>query len=109
MGKGDHLGELEHLVLLAIAAVGDEAHGRAIYEAILEATSRDLAITGVHVTLRRLEKKGLVTSAFHTDEQSSDARPRKIYRATPGAEALLWATRQGLDRLWRAAEQRGRS
>lgn len=104
MSRGDHLGEFEHLVLLGTAAVGDEAHGRAIYEAILATTSRDVSITAVHVTLRRLEKKGLVSSTFAPTGDTDDARPRKIYAATEQGEAALQATHSTLRRLWEAAE-----
>jgi len=109
MGKGEYLGEFEHLVLLALAAAGDQAHGRSIYEVILAATSRDVAITAVHVTLRRLEKKGLVRSAFAETADPDDARPRKMYEIEPAGEKLLRETRSNLDRLWHAAALRGES
>ncbi len=109
MAKGEHLGEFEHLVLLAVAAVREAVHGRSIYEAILDATDRDVAITAVHVTLRRLEKKGYVRSRFVPSADSDGERPRKIYELAPQGLAVLRATRQTLDQLWKDAELQARA
>ena len=56
------LGEFEQMVLLAILHVGDEAYGVPIVEEIERRTGRSASRAAVYVTLRRLEKKGLISS-----------------------------------------------
>lgn len=92
-----HLQELRRgtVVLAALAHLRTPGYGYALLE--------DLAAAGFEVDagtlyplLRRLEKQGLLTAEWNTD----DARPRKFYRTSPDGEALLAALRadwHGLD------------
>ncbi len=70
-----NLGELEQLVLLAIARLGDDAYGVTIRREIATRTKRDLAFGSVYTTLARLEEKGLVASHL------GDATPERGGRA----------------------------
>lgn len=56
------LGEFEHLVLLAVMRLGDEAYGATIRREIETRVRRELSISATYVTLERLEGKGLVRS-----------------------------------------------
>jgi DNA-binding PadR family transcriptional regulator len=88
MGRGDHPGELEALVLGAVVRVGDGANGVAVYEEIGRTVDRDPSVSGVHVTLRWLEAKGLLESTVGTPSPRG-GRPRRYYRPTPrGLDAL---------------------
>lgn len=102
MPKGSNLGEFEQLVLLGLASAGEEANGRSIYEEILRATGRDVSITAVHVTLRRLEKKGHISSRFG-DTDGSGEPPRKLYRLNAEGSSALRSSRAMFDQLWESA------
>ena len=52
-----HLGELEQLVLLALARLDDNAYGVTVRQALLEGTGRDITLGTVHKTPWRLEQK----------------------------------------------------
>ena len=58
MGRSG-LGELETIVLATVYRLGEEVTGTAAYEDLVERTGRDPTIPAIHVTLRRLEEKGL--------------------------------------------------
>ena len=58
MGKGQHLGEFEQVVMLAVARPSAEGHGAGIHKEILDTAGRDVSISSVYVTLNRLESKG---------------------------------------------------
>lgn len=89
MGRGEHLGELEALVLTSVVRVGAGANGTAVYEDIEATAGRDASLPAVHVTLRRLEDKGLLASEVG-EPSPRGGRPRRFYRPTPeGARALL--------------------
>lgn len=97
MGKGERLGELEALVLTAVVRVGRQANGTAVYREIEERLGRQPSLPAVHVTLRRLEEKGLLTSDVG-EPSPRGGRPRRFYRPTPdGVRALrdfrdMWRT-----------------
>lgn len=100
MGKGEHLGEFETILLLAVAGLEGEASGAAIHERILESTGRDVSLASVYVTLSRLEKKGFVTTEVDTAHAEAGGRLRKLFLVTPVAVRALQDTRRAHDRLW---------
>ena len=62
MGRGEHLGEFEALVLAGVMRVGEGANGTTVYQEIEDRLGRESSLPAVHVTLRRLEEKGLLAS-----------------------------------------------
>ena len=95
------LGEFEHFVLLSILRLGEDVYGVPIAEEIMERTGRTVSRTAVYVTIRRLEKKGLITSWMGgpTPERGGKAR-RYIELAPAGLEALR-ESRIAIDEMWR--------
>lgn len=88
MGRGDYLGELEALVLTAVVRIGQGANGTAVYREISERSGREASLPSLHVTLRRLEEKGLLSSDVG-EPSPRGGRPRRFYRPTlAGVEAL---------------------
>ena len=64
------LGEFEHIVLLAILRLGDNAYGVTIRNEIQERTGREPAPGALYTTLDRLEDKGLLTSELGSDSRA---------------------------------------
>jgi PadR family transcriptional regulator, regulatory protein PadR len=93
MPKSDHLSDFELYVMLAIAALGDEAYGVTIATRIEERTGRDVSIGAVYATLGRLADKGYLSFTFSDPEPVRGGRARKLVSLTPaGARALRQAT-----------------
>jgi PadR family transcriptional regulator PadR len=89
MAKGEHLGEFEHLVMLALIRLKGDAYGMRVRREIQSRTDRPVAIGSVYATLDRLEQKGYVASAFGGADPSR-GRARRCFALTPqGAKALL--------------------
>ena len=103
MSRGEHLGEFEALILAAVVRVGEEANGTAVYAEAEASSGREVSLPAVHVTLRRLEEKGLLTSEVG-DSSSRGGRPRRYYRTTPEGTAALRGFREMWDRVWRGLE-----
>jgi DNA-binding PadR family transcriptional regulator len=101
MGNRDYLGEFEHVVLLALARLGDGAYGASIHEEILGTTGRDVSIPAVYVTLKRLEKKGLVRCTVEVPEEGG--RATRNYVLLRAGEQSLMRSREMLESLWRGA------
>jgi DNA-binding PadR family transcriptional regulator len=84
-----HLGELEQLILFAVAALGADAYGGAIRAHIEERSGRVVSSGAINTTLGRLEERRLVTGRVGAPIPGRAGRPRKYYALTPaGARDL---------------------
>lgn len=104
--KGDHIGEFEELVMLAIRGLGEDAYGVAIRGRLDRETSRDVSIGAVYAALDRLESKGLVASEMTPGAAVRGGRSRRAFVLTREGDRRLRALQQVRDRLWRAAPVR---
>lgn len=96
----DTLGELETLVLLAALRLGEAAYGLSIADEISRVAERSTGRASVYVTLRRLEKKGLITTVREAPEEAPSGKPRRFVRVQPEAVALVRDGRRALQRMW---------
>ncbi|MGE0158596.1 MAG: PadR family transcriptional regulator [Gemmatimonadales bacterium] len=98
------LGEFEQMVLLAIlhvsAAKEGEAYGVPIVEEIERRTGRTVSRAAVYVTLRRLEKRGLVTSWMSAPTGERGGKARRCVRVEPRGLDLLRESRRAMARMW---------
>lgn len=94
------LSKREEELLLTIWNLKDEAYLVAIRERINRIVGKDLTIGAIHIPLNKLEKAGLVSSAFGESTPVRGGRRKRIYRITnPGLEFLKdYKKRQ--DALW---------
>ena len=98
------LGEFEQLVLLAILQLGDDVYGVPIVEEIERRTGRPVVRAAVYVTLRRLEKKGLVTSWMGEPTDDRGGKPRRYVSVEPEGRRLLRESRQAMEEMWRGLD-----
>ncbi len=83
------LGEFEKLVMLAVLHLGHEAYGAAIIQELEDRTGRTTSAGAVYVALRRLEKKGHVTSRLGEPSPRRGGRPKRFFAVgREGVEAL---------------------
>ena len=80
MPRGELLGSLEHIVLLAVVHLGDEAYGMTVRREIEARTGRNLSIGAVYSTLERLEGKGLVSSYTGEPTEQRGGRAKRHFR-----------------------------
>lgn len=100
----DVLGGFEHMVLLAMMRLGGSAYSVPIVRELEDQTGRPVAPAAVYVTLRRLETRGLLTSAMVPAAEGKGGRPRRVFDVTKNAVTLLRDARRDLDRLWNGVE-----
>lgn len=105
------LGEFEQQVLLVILRLGRESYSVPIVSELERHTGREVATAAVYIALRRLEKKGLLTSRLEAPDESGRARPRRYFALTDSALEPLRASRKAYLSLWAgiepALEERG--
>ncbi len=105
--KGDHIGEFEELVLLAVAAV-PEAYGVSIKARLDVELTRDVTIGAVYAALDRLEDKALVRSAEVAGPAERGGRRRRAFVITSEGRRVMRDLRSVRERLWRAVPSRNR-
>ena len=103
MAKVD-LGDLEHLVLLAILRLGQEAYGIPILDEVSARSGRDVSRATVYVALKRLEQKGLVTSRLGDSTPERGGRAKRFFRLKPAGLKALRESREMFLSLWRDYE-----
>lgn len=93
------LGGFEHQVMLALMRLAGEAYSVPVVLEIEACTGRSVAPAAVYVTLRRLEKRGLLESHTPPLEPGELGRPRRVFRVTADGVAALRESRRILDNL----------
>lgn len=94
------LGELQQVVMLAVARLGSDAYGARIREELQRVGNRVVSVATVYVTLVRLEEQGLVASRSRDPESGRGGRARRVFRVTPAGWEALEGARLSLARMW---------
>ena len=88
------LGEFEHIVLLAILRLGENAYGVTLRQEIRARTDRRPSLGALYTTVDRLEDKGLVRSRFGEPTAQRGGRSKRFFTVTAkGVEAIARAQR----------------
>jgi PadR family transcriptional regulator PadR len=101
----EFLGEFEELVLTMVAILQEEAYGNAIVHEISERIERDVNLSAVHVTLYRLEDKGLVKSQMGGVTNERGGRRKRIFTITNTGLAVLRTMKEARMSLWKLIPQ----
>lgn len=101
----EYLGEFEEIVLTLVAALQDDAYGAAIAEELETRLKRGVNLSAVHVTLYRLEDKGMIKSALGGATQERGGRRKRIYTITSAGLAMLKAMKETRVELWKMVPQ----
>ncbi|MCB0633795.1 MAG: helix-turn-helix transcriptional regulator [Saprospiraceae bacterium] len=100
MGK-NYLGEFEELMLTMVAILGEEAYGNAIVEAVAEQLDRKINLSAVHITLYRLEDKGLVKSHMGGATATRGGRRKRYFQITNAGKSYLLELQEQRMKLWK--------
>jgi DNA-binding PadR family transcriptional regulator len=104
MARREHLGEFEHLVLVAVLRLRDDAYGVSIRQEIERRTRRTLTVGALYRTLDRLEAKGYVTSRFGDPTPERGGRSKRYFKVRPLGLRTLRASREALTAMWEGLE-----
>lgn len=100
MARREYLGQLELMVLLAIARPSSrDAYGVSIARDIARSSGRQVALASVYAALERLEGKGLVVSTLGEPLVERGGKARTYFRATPAGIKEARETQAMLMRL----------
>jgi PadR family transcriptional regulator PadR len=93
------LGEVEHLVLLAVLRLDGTAYANPIRDLIEADAGVRLFRGSVYVTLERLERKRFVESSFSAPTGQRGGKAKRLFRICPAGLAALKASQRAVDRL----------
>ena len=83
------LGGFEHLLLLAILRLEDNAYGATVRRELIERADKDVAVGAIYTGLDRLEEKGFVDSWMGEPTAKRGGRGKRIYRVTSAGRRAL--------------------
>ncbi len=98
--KKTYLGEFEELVLGMVGILGEDAYGNAIVKETKTQFNRNVNLSAVHITLYRLEDKGLVKSEMGGITATRGGRRKRYFKITNAGMALLQEMQYQRQKLW---------
>jgi len=101
MAERSYLGEMELMVLLAVARLGEQAYGVSISKELLNLAGREVSFGSIYAAVDRLERKGFVTSSLGDPIPERGGRAKRYFHITPDGMRALKVTRKALTNLWR--------
>lgn len=96
-----YLGEFEELILTIVAIIGEEAYGNSIVQMIKKELDRDVSLSAVHITLYRLEDKGLVKSSFGGATAKRGGRRKRFFQISNTGLVYIREMQAQRNKLWR--------
>ena len=96
------LGEFEEIVMLTVAILHEEAYGVAIIEEMEKRLGRKVSIGALQTVLRRLEDKGLLSSAFGEATNIRGGKRKRFFTLTRSGQKALNETKDQRMSLWNA-------
>jgi PadR family transcriptional regulator, regulatory protein PadR len=99
MTNRDYLGEFEHIVLLTLVRLGDDAYGVSVRQEIEFRARREVSIGAIYATLDRLESKGYVKSHLGEPTSERGGRSKRFFKVTAKGMTAIHRTHRTLERL----------
>lgn len=104
MTRKQTLGQMEHLVLLVVVRLGNDAYGMRISEELADRVGREVSIGSVYAALDRLERRGYVTSRIGDPTPHRGGRAKRYFAAERRGVEALADSRKLLTDLWDGLE-----
>ena len=104
MGR-QYLTDFELMVLLAVLRLGDNAYGVPIAKEIEETGRRTVLLGAIYAALDRLERNGLVTSAYGDPTAVRGGRAKRYFAVTRNGLKAVKDTRRAFTALWSGIPQ----
>ncbi len=99
MPEREYLGEFEHIIVLALLRLEENAYGVTVRQEIESRTRREVSVGAVYATLDRLEQKGFVKSYLGDPTPERGGRSKRFFRVTVRGAAAVNRTHRALQRM----------
>eukprot|EP01026_Neomeris_dumetosa_P077555 TRINITY_DN83756_c1_g1_i1.p2 TRINITY_DN83756_c1_g1~~TRINITY_DN83756_c1_g1_i1.p2 ORF type:complete len:125 (-),score=17.96 TRINITY_DN83756_c1_g1_i1:15-389(-) len=106
MDKKNSLGELEHVLLLAIMQLGGKSYGALIRENLMEKIDRDVSIGALYATLERMESKEFLKSSLGEPTAVRGGRAKRYFEVTAKGRKSLKKIQKNKQKKNRKTEEK---
>ena len=103
--KNKGIGEFEELVLLAVCILDDGAYGVSVKREVEKHTSRAILLGAVHITLYRLQDKGLLKSKMGGNTEKRGDRRKRLFKITKTGMNQLQTSQDVHQKMWQLIPQ----
>jgi len=94
------IGEFEELVLLAVCILEGNAYGITVKNEVEKHSNRSILLGAVHITLYRLQDKGLLKSELAGASAKRGDRRKRLFRVTRKGMEYLRAAQEVRQKMW---------
>lgn len=94
------LGTLEEMILI-ILLMKEETYGVEIAKEYKSQLDQSISIPAIHVVLKRLEKKGFVSSRMGEPTQERGGKSKRLYKATNKGYDTAHAIQEKRSAIWK--------
>jgi DNA-binding PadR family transcriptional regulator len=101
-----HLGEFEHLLLLALSQLGADASGVDVRELIERRTGRTISPGAIYTAMQRLERRGFVGAVLGDPTPQRGGKRRRLYRLRAAGTRALMQAQNALAEMGRGLKPR---
>lgn len=98
--KDYKLGEFEEIVLLTVGLLYGEAYGVAIKDEIESRAKRKVSVGALQSALRRMEKKGYLSSRNGEPNAQRGGKPKRYFTITAYGKRALEHSKDLRNKLW---------
>ncbi len=95
-----NIGEFEELVLLAVCILHGGGYGISVKKEVEKHSRRTILLGAVHITLYRLQDKGLLTSELGGNSTQRGNRRKRLFRITRKGMQYLRASQEVRKKMW---------
>jgi len=99
-----HIGELEHMVLLAIVRLGPDAYGMSVLRELAERADRKVSRGALYLVLERLVQKEYLVASMGEPSPERGGRAKRFFQLTDEGREALRASGRSLMALWDGVE-----
>ena len=98
--SGKSIGEFEELVLLAVCILEGTGYGISVKKEVEKHSGRKILLGAVHITLYRLQDKGMLKSELGGQEEKRGNRSKRLFRITRKGITYLKASQDVRQKMW---------
>ena len=94
------IGEFEELVLLAVCILDGRGYGISVKKEVEKHSSRNILLGAVHITMYRLQDKGLLKSEMGGSSEQRGDRRKRLFKITKKGMDHLRASQEVRQKMW---------
>jgi DNA-binding PadR family transcriptional regulator len=94
------IGEFEELVLLAVCILEGRGYGISVKKEVEKHTGRSILLGAVHITLYRLQDKGLLKTEMGGSSEQRGDRRKRLFKITKKGMEYLKVSQDVRQKMW---------